>query len=265
MFQTLAAAHTHPASYRLPLTLVVATGVHAVLVTALLAFPLLFPDRVPDSLSQLLIILPQGDLVFPPAAPPVTAEPGPAPPPVTPAVPPELKPGVMYVPNRITETLPPDTDIGALIFQTGAGAPGPTIPGGVPGTCAVSPGYGLPGLSPTVGDYRPPEPPPPSPHQPALRRAPLPPRVLAARLLRAEPPAYPVMAQASRTEGDVELKVAVDEHGRVSEVTVLSGSPLLAPAAVAAVRRWEYQPTLVNDQPVPVEGYVVVKFRLGRR
>ena len=265
MFQTFAAAHTHPASYRLPLTLVVATGVHAVLVTVLLAFPLLFPDRVPDSLSQLLIILPQGDLVFPPAAPPVTAEPGPAPPPVTPAVPPELKPGVMYVPNRITETLPPDTDIGTLIFQTGAGALGPDFHGGIPGAGIAGPGYGLPGMAPTVGGYHPPEPPPPPPRQPAERRAPLPPRVLAARLLHAEPPAYPVIAQASLTEGDVELKVTVDEHGRVTEVTVLGGHPLLVPAAVAAVRGWVYQPTRVNDQPVPVEGYIVVKFRLGRR
>lgn len=265
MFQTLATTPAHSPGYRLPITLVLATGVHAVLVTALLAFPLLFPDRVTDSLSQLLIILPQGDLVFPPAVPPVTAEPGPAPPPGRPAAQPELKPGVLYAPTRIMETLPPDIDIGELIRQAGAGAPGPTIPGGVPGAGTASPGYGLAGLSPTVGDYRPPEPPPPPARQPALRRAPLPPRVLAARLLRGEPPAYPVMAQASRTEGDVELKVVVDERGRVTEVTVLSGSPLLAPAAVAAVHRWEYQPTLVNDQPVPVEGYVVVKFRLGRR
>jgi len=265
MFQTLAASPAHPASYRLPLTLMAATIVHAALVTALMVFPLLFPNRVPDSLSQLLIVLPQGDMVFPPAAPPVAASPGDVPPRGCPVAPPDLKPGVMYTPVEIADTISPDTDIGDLIVQAGAGAPGPAIPGGVPGAGTVSPGYGLPGMAPTVGGYHPPEPPPPPPRQPAVRRAPLPPRVLAARALRAEPPAYPVIAQASRTEGDVELKVTVDEHGRVTEVTVLGGHPLLVPAAVAAVRGWVYQPTRINDQPVPVEGYIVVKFRLGRR
>ena len=151
MFQTLATTPASTVQYRLPLTLMAATVVHAALVTALMIFPLLFPNRVPDSLSQLLIVLPQGDMVFPPAAPPVASPPEDATPRGTPAAPLDIKPDVMYSPATIADTIPPDTDIGDLIGQAGAGAPRPDFHGGIPGAGIAGPGYGLPGMAPTVG------------------------------------------------------------------------------------------------------------------
>jgi protein TonB len=264
MFQTLAAtaARAHPG--RLHWTLLVAAGLHAAILTALVTFPLLFPDRVPARLGQFLIFLPEAELIAPPPAPPVS-EPAGDPAPGRPGtLPPGFVDGDMVVPPEIPDAIPPDVNIGELIRQL-SGPAGPRIPGGIPGD-GVVPGYGVPGLSPTVEGYRPPTPPPrPPEREPAVRRVILPPRVLAARLLRAAPPEYPVLARASRLEGDVMLKVRVDETGRVTEATVTSGNPILAAAAEAAVRGWLYQPTLVNGAPVPVEGTIVVKFRLGSR
>ena len=52
--------------------------------------------------------------------------------------------------------------------------------------------------------------------------------------------------------------------GRVRELHVLSGHPMLVQAAVDAVRQWIFQPTLLNGVPVEVSAPVTVTFRLGQ-
>jgi protein TonB len=44
----------------------------------------------------------------------------------------------------------------------------------------------------------------------------------------------------------------------------MSGHPLLAPAALEAVKQWRYQPTLLNDEPVEVITQIDVNFTLSR-
>ena len=44
----------------------------------------------------------------------------------------------------------------------------------------------------------------------------------------------------------------------------MSGHPLLAPAAIEAVKQWRYQPTLLNDEPVEVITQIDVNFTLSR-
>jgi protein TonB len=75
-------------------------------------------------------------------------------------------------------------------------------------------------------------------------------------------PVYPPLAIQGRVEGVVVLECVVDVQGRVQEVRVLRGVPLLDEAALAAVRQWVYTPTLVNGVPVPVVMTVTVTFRL---
>jgi protein TonB len=75
-------------------------------------------------------------------------------------------------------------------------------------------------------------------------------------------PVYPDLAVKARVEGLVILEAQVDTRGRVVEVNVLRGNPLLTDAAVAAVRQWVYTPTLINGVPVPVVMAVTVTFRL---
>ncbi|HLJ42521.1 MAG TPA: TonB family protein [Candidatus Acidoferrales bacterium] len=77
-------------------------------------------------------------------------------------------------------------------------------------------------------------------------------------------PRYPQIAINAGISGTVELRAIIGRDGRVRSVEMLSGSALLAPAAVAAVREWRYRPTLLNGEAVEVETHVTVHFVLGQ-
>ena len=62
----------------------------------------------------------------------------------------------------------------------------------------------------------------------------------------------------------MEIDCLIDETGRVTAVRVLSGHPLLAPAAAYAVRQWAYSPTRLNGSAVPILMSVSVRFELRR-
>jgi len=81
-------------------------------------------------------------------------------------------------------------------------------------------------------------------------------------LLKRVQPDYPEAARQGRIEGTVTLKTMIDSNGDVEEVSVISGHPLLVPAAVEAVKQWKYKPYLLNGQPVRVETSVTVAFQL---
>lgn len=76
------------------------------------------------------------------------------------------------------------------------------------------------------------------------------------------PPLYPPLAVAARKEGVVIMEAVIDERGHVVRVKVLRSEPLLDEAAVGAVRRWRYTPTLLNNVPVPVLMTITVRFSL---
>ena len=76
-------------------------------------------------------------------------------------------------------------------------------------------------------------------------------------LLRAEPQ-YPPLAKAARMAGDVELECVVGIDGRIHEVKVKSGNPLLVRAAVDAAWKWVYGPSKLNG--VPIEIVTILKF-----
>ncbi len=64
-------------------------------------------------------------------------------------------------------------------------------------------------------------------------------------------------------QGTVVIDAIVDEQGNVVEAKIVSGPPLLIGSALEAVRKWKYEPTYLNDQPVPVQLNVTVTFRLN--
>jgi TonB family protein len=75
-------------------------------------------------------------------------------------------------------------------------------------------------------------------------------------------PAYPDIAKQARVQGVVILECIVGADGRVVEVKVLRGIPLLDAAALEAVSQWRYEPTYVDGKAVPVIMTVTVSFRL---
>jgi protein TonB len=75
-------------------------------------------------------------------------------------------------------------------------------------------------------------------------------------------PTYPPLAKAARVQGDVVLKAIINRNGDIQDLQLVSGHPMLVPAAIAAVKMWRYKPYLLNGQPVEVETTVTVIFSL---
>jgi protein TonB len=104
---------------------------------------------------------------------------------------------------------------------------------------------------------------PPAPPPPALRRpVPVGGQIREPKKIVDVAPIYPPVAIAARKEGVVILQATLDERGNVDRLTVLRSEPLLDQAAIDAVRRWRYTPTLLNGVPVPVLMTITVRFSL---
>ncbi len=77
-------------------------------------------------------------------------------------------------------------------------------------------------------------------------------------------PEYPAIAKVNYIEGPVQIEIAVDNHGRVSSAHVLRGEPMLAAAALKAVRHWVYLPLSTAGGPAGFVTTVKLKFSLHR-
>lgn len=73
-------------------------------------------------------------------------------------------------------------------------------------------------------------------------------------------PGYPEAAGKEHLRGVVAIDVQVDKEGAVAQVEVLAGNPVLAGAAVRAVRKWKYRPVTVGGSPIVVNGNVLFTF-----
>ena len=85
-----------------------------------------------------------------------------------------------------------------------------------------------------------------------------------AQLIRKVPPSYPPLAKQARVEGVVRLAATIGTDGKLHNIRVLSGHPLLSGAAVAAVQQWRYTPTRLNGNPVEAETQIDVNFTRGQ-
>ena len=87
-------------------------------------------------------------------------------------------------------------------------------------------------------------------------------RVKEPRLVVSSSPNYPPVAKQTGVEGEVTVSAVIDIAGKLTSMKVISGSPLLQQAALESLRKWKYEPALLNDKPVPVQTSITVKFRL---
>ena len=88
--------------------------------------------------------------------------------------------------------------------------------------------------------------------------------VQSARLVRQPRPVYPPLAKQARISGVVKLGAIISKDGTIQHLEVISGHPLLVPAALEAVKQWVYQPTLLNGEPVEVQTQIDVNFTLSQ-
>jgi protein TonB len=94
-----------------------------------------------------------------------------------------------------------------------------------------------------------------------------PPRVsvmMQGNLLHRVEPEYPAITKQAGIQGTVVIKAFISRAGAIERTELLSGPPLLAHAALEAVRQWKYRPYYLNDEPVEVETQITVNFVLNR-
>jgi protein TonB len=82
-------------------------------------------------------------------------------------------------------------------------------------------------------------------------------------LVRKVPPTYPPLARQARIQGVVILQAQISKDGNIENLQLISGHPMLAPAAIEAVKQWKYRPYLLNGEPVEVDTQVQVNFTLS--
>jgi periplasmic protein TonB len=89
--------------------------------------------------------------------------------------------------------------------------------------------------------------------------------VLRGLLVSETVPAYPPLARQAHVQGMVVLDADLSEDGAIESLRVISGHPMLVPAAIDAVKHWRYKPYLVNASPVPVNSRIMVNFVLSTK
>jgi protein TonB len=137
-------------------------------------------------------------------------------------------------------------------------APSAASLAGVPYGMTEGPPEGIPHGIFTPGAASHPMPPKPPTHRLRVSQG-----VVEGLLVHQVKPAYPHLAMQTHTQGEVVLHAIIGRDGTIASLQVVSGHPLLAPAAIAAVREWRYRPYTLNGEPVEVETLITVRFVLG--
>jgi len=202
-------------------------------------------------------------LVAPPPPPPPPPPPAAAPPKVVKVIPRQFDAGRLQAPKAIPKDIaiikedelpPPSAGVGGVIGGMAGGIGGGAM-GGVLG--------GIIGAVPTAAPP-PPPPPPKKETKAAPQRIRVGGNVQAANLVSQQKPVYPPLAKQARISGTVELSAIIGRDGRVQDLKVVKGHPLLVQAALDAVKNWVYRPTLLNGEPVEVSTTIDVNFTLSQ-
>jgi protein TonB len=99
---------------------------------------------------------------------------------------------------------------------------------------------------------------------PAPKRTRVPARIAEANLVYDVAPKYPPEAGRERIEGIVVLMAVIGKDGTVRDVRIESGLPVLAQAAIEAVKQWRYRPYLLNGEPVEIDSQITINFNLSK-
>ena len=249
--------------YKKP-ALISAAVFHFVLIAVLVVIPLLIPQHISESLLLTMLVAPLEPppaplppLVLAPAGQPKIAKP------LVRSTAPRTLVMPAAIPTEVAKVIdaPVTPEVGVVGGVTGG------IPGGIPGGVAGGILGGV--LSSNSIATAPPAmapPPPPPPPPPPKAVVPVEPvrvggMVKEPQVLKLVPPVYPKLARNARVTGTVVLEAIVTAEGKVAEIKVVSGHPLLVQAAIDCVKEWEYEPTLLNGVPTPVILTAKVHFR----
>jgi protein TonB len=222
-------------------TLPLAYIFEALVCGVIVLIPLLYTQELPQTSLMTMLLAPP-----PPPPPP----PPPAPPAPKVIVHRVSQEDLMKAPTVIPKTIKEVKDVPQPPQTAG-------VTGGVPGGV---PGGSMSGVIGGMIGNTPPPPPPPKPATP--KRIRVGGQVEAAKVVFGPQPEYPQIAKMARVQGVVRLAAVISENGTIQDLRLISGPPLLVKAAMDAVSRWRYQPTLLNGDPVQVETEIDVNFTL---
>ena len=175
-------------------------------------------------------------------------------------------PGRLEAPKPTSSYTPTSTAIVSPVRKAEEAPPPPVgtmggVAGGVPGGMVGGVSGGVLTEMPTSARSVPilaksPEPTP-------VKRIRVASRVVEANLIHDVPPQYPPEAGRARLEGAVVLMAVIGQDGSVKDVRVESGLPILAQAAIDAVKQWRYKPYLIDGEPVEVDSRITINFTLS--
>jgi periplasmic protein TonB len=215
------------------------------LVGVLVLIPLIFTEALPK--QQLMTFL-----VAPPPPPPPPPPPAAAPVRVVKQIQSDLVNGQLRTPTKIPQKVqmikedeapPPEMSTGGVVGGVPGGVPGGQM-GGVIGGIISSTPVAVPKVA-----------------TPQRVRVSL--GVSQGLLVKRVQPNYPPLARQARIQGTVLLQAEISKDGTIENLRLISGHPMLAPAAIEAVKQWRYRPYMLNGEPVAVETQVQVNFTLS--
>jgi len=252
MFDLVLGKIERPLREKSPGSKVVSLALHVVVVTSVVAIPLLkVTDTLPEVPTIMAFVVPVAAAPPPPPPPPppaaaraADAKPAAHPVPAAAAFAAPIEPPAEIRPERFADV----EDVAGVIGGVEGGVPGGVVGGIVGGLVAAAP------------PPPPPLPPPPAP----VARGPV--RIggqlTAPALLKRVEPTYPDVAAVARLSGMVILEAVVDQTGHVESVKVLrSRHPFLDNAAADALKQWQYTPLVLNGIATPF--VLTVTFNFG--
>jgi protein TonB len=225
-------------------TSIVSFAIQICIIGVMVLIPLIFTEALPKGQMMFLLVAPP-----PPPPPPPPAA---APVHVVKQVQSDIINGELRTPTKIPKKIlenlkedeaPPQMAVTGVVGGVPGGVPGGSM-GGVIGSVLSSTPVAVPKIA--------------TPQRVRVSSG-----VSTGLLIRKVPPSYPPLARQARIQGVVVLQAQISKEGNIQNLQLISGHPMLAPAAIEAVKQWKYKPYLLNGEPVEVDTQVQVNFTLA--
>ena len=222
----------------------VAFLIEAMIVGVMILIPLIFTEALPKAMQTTFLVAPPPP---PPPPPPAAAVVK-----IVKVIQTDIVNGELRTPTKIpqkVQMIKEDEAPPPAMASTG-------VVGGVPGGVAGGSMGGVIGsvlsATPTV-----------APKIAAPTRVRVSSGVVSGLLVKKVNPNYPPLARQARIQGVVLLQAQISKDGRIENLQLISGHPMLAPAAIEAVKQWVYRPYLLNGEPCEVDTQIQVNFTLA--
>jgi protein TonB len=222
----------------------VAFLIEAMIVGVMILIPLIFTEALPKAMQTTFLVAPPPP---PPPPPPAAAVVK-----IVKVIQTDIVNGELRTPTKIPQKVqmikedeapPPAMASTGVVGGVPGGVPGGSM-GGVIGSVLSS--------TPTV-----------APKIAAPTRVRVSSGVVSGLLVKKVNPNYPPLARQARIQGVVLLQAQISKDGRIENLQLISGHPMLAPAAIEAVKQWVYRPYLLNGEPCEVDTQIQVNFTLA--